>query len=126
MKIWMISIVLGGALLLSGVRAEAVLFETLETTDKFAAGDTSGGTYAKDNVLSVGFYDDFERAAVVCDPGDYENVLWHLAKEGRVPDAARFDLALKAFAHTAAYDAAIARALPGYDLVSGNKRGESR
>jgi len=68
----------------------------------------------------------FERVAVVCDPRDYETVLWHLAKEGRVPDAQRFELALKAFSHTAAYDAAIARELPGYDLVTGKKRGGSR
>jgi phosphoribosylaminoimidazolecarboxamide formyltransferase/IMP cyclohydrolase len=68
----------------------------------------------------------FERVAVVCDPQDYETVLWHLAEEGRVPDDRRFQLALKAFAHTAAYDAAIARELPGYDLVTGDKRGGSR
>jgi len=68
----------------------------------------------------------YERVVVVCDPKDYETVLWHLTREGGVPDAQRFELALKAFAHTAAYDAAIARALPGYDLISGGKRGESK
>lgn len=68
----------------------------------------------------------FERVTVICDPADYETVLWHLAREGRVPDNLRFELALKAFAHTAAYDAAISRALPGYDLVSGERRGGSR
>jgi phosphoribosylaminoimidazolecarboxamide formyltransferase/IMP cyclohydrolase len=63
----------------------------------------------------------FERVTVVCDPNDYETVLW-----GEVPAAQRFDLALKAFGHTAAYDAAIARELPAYDLVSGKRRGGSR
>jgi phosphoribosylaminoimidazolecarboxamide formyltransferase/IMP cyclohydrolase len=67
-----------------------------------------------------------ERVTVVCEPRDYENVLWHLAREGVVPAAVRFELALKAFAHTAAYDAAIARELPSYDLASGQKRGGSR
>jgi phosphoribosylaminoimidazolecarboxamide formyltransferase/IMP cyclohydrolase len=68
----------------------------------------------------------FERVTVVCDPQDYETVLGHLAQEGRVPEERRFELALKAFEHTAAYDAAIARALPGYDLKTGEKRGASR
>jgi len=68
----------------------------------------------------------YERVTVVCDPRDYEAVLWHLAKEGRVPDATRFELALKAFAHTAAYDAAIASALPEFDLSTGSKRGEPK
>ena len=53
-------------------------------------------------------------------------MLWHLAQEGKVPEDRRFELALKAFEHTAAYDAAIARALPGYDLQTGEKRGGSR
>ena len=42
---------------------------------------------------------------VVCDPADYERVLGAL-REGSV-DALRLELARKAFAHTAAYDAAI-------------------
>ncbi|TVQ47207.1 MAG: bifunctional phosphoribosylaminoimidazolecarboxamide formyltransferase/IMP cyclohydrolase PurH [Gammaproteobacteria bacterium] len=50
---------------------------------------------------------------VVVDPGDYDLLLKALA-EGRAPDAAqRSRLAAKAFAHTAAYDAAIARYLAG-------------
>jgi phosphoribosylaminoimidazolecarboxamide formyltransferase / IMP cyclohydrolase len=48
---------------------------------------------------------------VVVDPGDYEHVLGAVAA-GRVPDEPqRARLAAKAFAHTAAYDAAIARYL---------------
>ncbi len=43
---------------------------------------------------------------VVCDPNDYSQVL-HWLQDGEVPLKVRAELALKAFAHTAAYDAAI-------------------
>ncbi len=43
---------------------------------------------------------------VVCDPSDYPQVL-HWLRNGEVPLKVRAQLALKAFAHTAAYDAAI-------------------
>lgn len=43
---------------------------------------------------------------VVCDPKDYPQVLRWL-QDGEVPLKVRAELALKAFAHTAAYDAAI-------------------
>ncbi len=65
----------------------------------------------------------FERVAVVCDPRDYESVLWNLAHDGEVPVAKRFELAQKAFGHTAAYDKAIFETLPNSDLTSGEKRG---
>lgn len=68
----------------------------------------------------------FERVTVVCDPYDYEAVLWHLAKEGSVPPALRYELAVKAFGHTAAYDAAIAQALPRFDPASSGRRGAGR
>jgi len=45
--------------------------------------------------------------AVVVDPDDYASVLAELRDDGRVGDATRARLARKAFAHTAAYDAAI-------------------
>lgn len=67
----------------------------------------------------------FERVTAVCDPRDYELVLWHLARDGEVPVTLRFELAIKAFGHTAAYDAAIFQALPDYDFASGNRRGGS-
>jgi phosphoribosylaminoimidazolecarboxamide formyltransferase/IMP cyclohydrolase len=44
---------------------------------------------------------------VVVDPADYPVVLEELASQGCLGDALRFALAAKAFAHTAAYDAAI-------------------
>ena len=54
----------------------------------------------------------FESVAVVCDPGDYPAVLAALGGGGIGPDERR-GLALKAFRHTAAYDAAIATWLTG-------------
>lgn len=49
----------------------------------------------------------FESVAVLCDPADYESVLAAL-REGSLDASRRRDLALKAFRHTAAYDATIA------------------
>jgi phosphoribosylaminoimidazolecarboxamide formyltransferase/IMP cyclohydrolase len=49
-----------------------------------------------------------ERVAVVCDPDDYSRLLAELAEhDGELSARTRFRLACKAFAHTAAYDAAI-------------------
>lgn len=51
----------------------------------------------------------FLRVASVTDPADYPLILAGLkAAEGQLSLATRFDLARKAFAHTAAYDTAIA------------------
>jgi phosphoribosylaminoimidazolecarboxamide formyltransferase/IMP cyclohydrolase len=47
------------------------------------------------------------RVAVVCDPADYARVLDEIEKSGEVSASTRAELAAKAFAHTAAYDAAI-------------------
>jgi phosphoribosylaminoimidazolecarboxamide formyltransferase/IMP cyclohydrolase len=49
-----------------------------------------------------------ERVAVVVDPADYAVVLSEIESDGEVSAATRFRLAKKAFAHTAAYDGAIA------------------
>ncbi len=49
--------------------------------------------------------------AVVVDPADYARVLQELRTNGGVSDATRFELAKKVFAHTAAYDGAIANYL---------------
>ncbi|HEY63943.1 MAG TPA: bifunctional phosphoribosylaminoimidazolecarboxamide formyltransferase/IMP cyclohydrolase [Caldilineae bacterium] len=54
----------------------------------------------------------FESVTVVCDPADYEGVL-NALRSGEVPLDERRRLALKAFRHTAAYDAAIANWLAG-------------
>jgi phosphoribosylaminoimidazolecarboxamide formyltransferase/IMP cyclohydrolase len=49
-----------------------------------------------------------ERVAVVVDPADYERVLSELEAHGEISQTLRFELCRKAFAHTAAYDGAIA------------------
>jgi phosphoribosylaminoimidazolecarboxamide formyltransferase / IMP cyclohydrolase len=52
----------------------------------------------------------FLRVASVTDPRDYDRILEELGRQGgRVSLATRFDLARKAFRHTAEYDAAIAQ-----------------
>jgi phosphoribosylaminoimidazolecarboxamide formyltransferase/IMP cyclohydrolase len=48
----------------------------------------------------------YARVTVVCDPADYSRVLAAFSSSGATDDL-RFQLAAKAFAHTAAYDAAI-------------------
>ena len=49
-----------------------------------------------------------ERVAVVVEPADYERVLGELESTGEISQTLRFELCRKAFAHTAAYDGAIA------------------
>jgi phosphoribosylaminoimidazolecarboxamide formyltransferase/IMP cyclohydrolase len=49
-----------------------------------------------------------ERVAVVVDPADYARVLAEIQGAGEVSARTRYELARKAFAHTAAYDGAIA------------------
>ena len=59
--------------------------------------------------------------AVVVNPGDYDQIMELLEKgEGALDQATRFDLAVKAFEHTAAYDGAIANYL-GTRLESGTE-----
>jgi phosphoribosylaminoimidazolecarboxamide formyltransferase/IMP cyclohydrolase len=54
------------------------------------------------------------RVTVVVEPADYDVVLAEMATNGGgVGDALRFDLAVKTFEHTAAYDSAIANYLSG-------------
>ena len=57
----------------------------------------------------------FDDVLVVVDPADYDRVLGALAGEGGPNRSLRFELARKAFAHTAAYDATIAAALDSVD-----------
>jgi phosphoribosylaminoimidazolecarboxamide formyltransferase / IMP cyclohydrolase len=53
--------------------------------------------------------------AVVVDPGDYDGLLAELDREKKVSDGTRRKLMRKAFAHTAAYDAAISAWLAEVD-----------
>ena len=57
----------------------------------------------------------FEGVLVVVDPADYARVLAALDGAGGPDRRLRFDLARKAFAHTAAYDATISAALDAVD-----------
>ncbi len=53
-----------------------------------------------------------KHVAIVTDPVDYAGILTEMqANEGAVSDATRFNLARKAFSHTAAYDGAISNYL---------------
>jgi len=53
--------------------------------------------------------------AVVVDPADYARVLAEIRSSGGLAEATRFALAKKAFAHSAAYDGAIANYLSSLD-----------
>ncbi|HEV3007463.1 MAG TPA: bifunctional phosphoribosylaminoimidazolecarboxamide formyltransferase/IMP cyclohydrolase [Burkholderiales bacterium] len=53
--------------------------------------------------------------AAVVDPADYSRVLQEIRQQGEVSEATRFGLAAKVFAHTAAYDGAIANYLTSLD-----------
>jgi phosphoribosylaminoimidazolecarboxamide formyltransferase/IMP cyclohydrolase len=55
------------------------------------------------------------RVTVVCDPADYPRVVAELESSGEVSASLRAELAAKAFAHTAAYDAAISGYLSSLD-----------
>ena len=54
-----------------------------------------------------------DRVTIVCDPGHYDRVLSEIEKTGETSKTTRRELAAKAFAHTAAYDAAISGVLSG-------------
>ncbi len=64
------------------------------------------------------------RVAVICDPADYDRVLAEIVKDGDVSAQTRAELAAKAFAHTAAYDGAIAAYLSSNSAEKDSKREE--
>jgi phosphoribosylaminoimidazolecarboxamide formyltransferase/IMP cyclohydrolase len=60
----------------------------------------------------------FHGVAVVTDPADYGEIIETLrAQDGALGERARFDLARKAFVHTARYDSAIANYLTSLDAA---------
>ena len=63
-----------------------------------------------------------ERVAVVVEPDDYAQVIADLRAHGSVPAERRLQLARKAFAHTAAYDGAIAAYLSSIDDTAATTR----
>ncbi|MGE5849162.1 MAG: bifunctional phosphoribosylaminoimidazolecarboxamide formyltransferase/IMP cyclohydrolase [Candidatus Methylomirabilota bacterium] len=65
----------------------------------------------------------FEAVAVIVDPADYDAVLDELKRsDGSLSGATRFNLARKAFTHTARYDALIAGFLERVELRPGGPR----
>lgn len=56
----------------------------------------------------------FERVAVIVDPADYPAIIEELRDQGKISPQTRFNLACKAFAHTARYDGAIANYLGSF------------
>jgi phosphoribosylaminoimidazolecarboxamide formyltransferase/IMP cyclohydrolase len=64
------------------------------------------------------------RVAVVCDPSDYAAVLAEIESGGDISIGTRAKLAAKAFAHTAAYDAAISGYLSSVGPASAEPGGE--
>ena len=60
----------------------------------------------------------FQDVLIIVDPSDYEHVLAELERAGGPSREFRFDLARKAFAHTAAYDSAIAGTLAEFTASS--------
>lgn len=61
------------------------------------------------------------RVTVVVDPKDYGLVLAHLKNQGEIPLSMRRALAIKAFRHTAFYDATVAAELPRFLDVPASK-----
>ncbi|MCE2949778.1 MAG: bifunctional phosphoribosylaminoimidazolecarboxamide formyltransferase/IMP cyclohydrolase [bacterium] len=61
---------------------------------------------------------------IVTDPADYPCVLEELAASGSLSDATRFELARKAFSHTAAYDGAISNYLGRVAAAAASGAGE--
>ncbi len=51
----------------------------------------------------------YQDVTVICDPADYEQVASQLQAKGDTDNCLRYELALKVFEHTAAYDAVIAK-----------------
>jgi phosphoribosylaminoimidazolecarboxamide formyltransferase / IMP cyclohydrolase len=62
------------------------------------------------------------RVTVVCDPGDYGRVLDEINERGDTAPRTRAELAAKAFAHTAAYDAAVSGYLSSIEADGGRTR----
>jgi phosphoribosylaminoimidazolecarboxamide formyltransferase/IMP cyclohydrolase len=65
-----------------------------------------------------------ERVAVVVDPNDYDAVIAELRQGKEISATRRLALARKAFAHTSAYDAAIAAYLSSIDDSAATARGD--
>jgi phosphoribosylaminoimidazolecarboxamide formyltransferase/IMP cyclohydrolase len=85
-------------------RADCTLDEAIENID--IGGPTMVRAAAKN----------YQHVAVITDPADYVPVIQEMSRaDGQLNLATRFDLARKAFSHTAAYDSAISNYLTALD-----------
>ena len=66
----------------------------------------------------------FQDVLVVVDPADYPRVVAELEQPAGPSSGFRFELAKKAFAHTAAYDTAIAGTLRTFEITEGSVTGQ--
>ncbi len=103
-----------------GARAIELVVVNLYPFEKVAANPASAHEEIVENIDIGGpsmvrsAAKNHARVGIVCDPADYDRVLAEL-KGGSLGAATRADLAAKAFAHTAAYDAAISGYLSARD-----------
>jgi phosphoribosylaminoimidazolecarboxamide formyltransferase/IMP cyclohydrolase len=80
-------------------RSDCTLEEAIENID--IGGPTMVRAAAKN----------YQHVAVITDPADYPRLIQEMSAEGSLSLATRFELARKAFSHTAAYDGAISNYL---------------
>jgi phosphoribosylaminoimidazolecarboxamide formyltransferase/IMP cyclohydrolase len=96
-----------------GARAIDLVVVNLYPFERVAADPASSYAHVVENIDIGGpsmvrsAAKNHARVTVVCDPRDYPRVLEQIAKTGDTTAETRTELAAKAFAHTAAYDAAI-------------------
>jgi phosphoribosylaminoimidazolecarboxamide formyltransferase/IMP cyclohydrolase len=103
----------GGDLERLGARLIDLVVVNLYPFERVAAAPSSSHAHIVENIDIGGpsmvrsAAKNHARVTVVCDPADYERVLGEMARAGDTLPETRAELAAKAFAHTAAYDAAI-------------------
>ncbi len=96
-----------------GARAIDLVVVNLYPFERVAAAPSSSHEHIVENIDIGGpsmvrsAAKNHARVTVVCDPADYARVLDEIVRTGDTSAATRAELAAKAFAHTAAYDAAI-------------------
>jgi phosphoribosylaminoimidazolecarboxamide formyltransferase/IMP cyclohydrolase len=96
-----------------GAREIDLVVVNLYPFDRVAADPSSPHNHIVENIdiggpsLVRSAAKNHARVTVVCDPSDYGRILDEIGRLGETTRATRAELAAKAFAHTAAYDASI-------------------
>ena len=98
--------------------AETVAKENVTLADAIENIDIGGPTMVRAAAKN------YAHVGIVTSPNDYDNVLSELNELGQLSDQTRFDLAVKAFEHTAHYDGMIANFL-GTRLTEGADKSEA-